>query len=65
MSGEEPEILELALRAMSLAMDEFISACIDENGNPRAPLPGDLAKAKAFLPQYCRNAFLRKENRGR
>jgi hypothetical protein len=41
---------------MSDAFDDFIGGCI-ENGKPKAPDIKALAKARAYLPPYCKNAY--------
>lgn len=48
---------EIALRKLSEAFDAFVSACIDESGKPKAPTQQALAKAKGYLPPYCKNAY--------
>jgi len=60
MSNGDPLILELALRKLSKAFDEFISECT-ENGKPKQPSMQALMKAKGYLPQYCENAFRKKK----
>jgi len=50
-------ILKLAIDKLSLAFDEFISACIDESGDTVAPSAQSLAKARGYLPPDCRNAY--------
>lgn len=49
-------VLELSIRTMSDAFDDFIGGCI-ENGKPKAPDIKALAKARAYLPPYCKNAY--------
>lgn len=46
-------ILEIALRKMSLAFDEFIGAALKDGG----PTKQDVAKARGFLPPYCGHAY--------
>ncbi len=48
---------KIALRALSVAFDEFVGACTDEHGKPRAPKPGALAKARGYLPPYCKHSY--------
>jgi hypothetical protein len=50
----------LALRKLSEAFDRFVGACLDESGNPRMPSQQDIAKARAYLPPYCKHAYTKK-----
>lgn len=43
-------IERMALRALTAAFNEFVAACVDENGKPRAPSARALAKARGCLP---------------
>ncbi len=40
----------IAIRALTSAFNEFVAACVDEHGKPRAPSRGALAKARGCLP---------------
>lgn len=52
-SREDPRILEVSLKVMSLALDNLVAACLDENGKPKAPDRKALMQAQAKLPAYC------------
>lgn len=54
MSNTELFVLLSALRHMSLALDELISGCIDENDNIVAPSRRDIMRARGCLPKYCK-----------
>ena len=49
--------LEIALQIMSLALDNLIGECLDENGKPKAPHYKILAQVRGLLPPYCKHAF--------
>jgi hypothetical protein len=51
---------EIALRKLSEAFDEFVLACMDEKGRPIAPDSRALAKARGYLPPYCKAAYKKK-----
>jgi hypothetical protein len=48
---------------MSTAFDNFVSACLDEKGKPKAPDYKSLMRAKGYLPPYCVNAFTSKKEK--
>ena len=50
-------ILKLALIKLGEAFDDFIGECLDEDGKPKQPDYGALAKARAYLPPFCKNAY--------
>lgn len=52
-SRDDHRILEVALKVMSLALDNLVAACLDENGKPKAPDRKDLMQARSKLPAYC------------
>ena len=54
------ELFEVALRAMNKALDDLCGACMDALGNPVSPTRAELAKARASLSPYCKNAFKKK-----
>lgn len=53
----DQKILELSLEKLSRAFDEFISCCLDDKENPKAPIKKELMKARGFLPPYCNLAL--------
>jgi len=57
MKGSDDGIDRMALRALSAAFDEFVAACVDENGKPRAPNQKALAKARGYLPPRAKMAY--------
>lgn len=54
-------VLEAALRKLSLAFDDFIEECLNENGDRVQPSSRALAQAKACLPEYCKNSFKKRK----
>lgn len=50
-------ILKLSIIKLSEAFDEFVSECLDEDGKPQQPDHRALAKARGYLPPYCKNAY--------
>lgn len=55
--SDDKQILELALRAVSLALDALAAECTDAEGKPKAPSKQALMRAKAMLPPYCEQAL--------
>lgn len=55
------KILTLTIEKLSNQFDQFIGACLDENGNVHAPTNSDIMKARACLPSYCKHAFKKKK----
>ena len=53
----DKKILELSLKKLSESFNEFLGACIDENGMPQQPTMQDIMKAKGYLPPYCEHSF--------
>jgi hypothetical protein len=51
------EVLQHALRVLSLTLDRLVGACMNERGEPQAPPRQILMRARAALPPYCPNAF--------
>lgn len=58
------DIEKRALRALSLAFDNFIDACLNDDGKAQAPTNVDIAKARAYLPPYCKHAYSKKKKKG-
>lgn len=56
----DKEILELSLKKLSLAFDEFISECLTEDGKPKEPTIQAIMKSKGYLPSYCKNSYKKK-----
>lgn len=54
-------IERIAIRALSAAFNEFVAACVDENGKPRAPSAKALAKARGCLPPGASMSYGYKE----
>lgn len=59
---EKDIVLELAIKNLSMAFDEFVAACMDENGKPKAPDYRAMMKARGYLPPYCECALSKKHN---
>ena len=59
----ERMIDRIAIRALSAAFDEFVAACVDEHGKPRAPSVKALAKARGYLPPGATMSYGYKERR--
>ncbi|PKO45741.1 MAG: hypothetical protein CVU31_11640 [Betaproteobacteria bacterium HGW-Betaproteobacteria-4] len=57
---EDKQILELALREMSLALDALAAECTDADGNPKAPSRQVLMRSRGMLPPYCEQALAKK-----
>lgn len=55
--SDEVRLLELATKQVTDHFNEFIGACLDENGKPKAPQMKDIMKARACLPARCEHAF--------
>ena len=49
----EKEVLLMALKTTSEALDRLVEACLLD-GKPTA---GEIMKARAYLPPYCKHAF--------
>jgi len=59
---EKDIILEIAIKKLSVAFDEFVGSCLDENGKPKAPDYRAIMKARGYLPTYCEHALSKKHN---
>lgn len=57
METIDTQILEAAIREISLSFDRFIGECADSEGKQKAPDRGAVMRAKASLPPYCKNAL--------
>lgn len=53
-------VLELSIRAMSKAFNEFIGKCLDAEGKPKQPTIQAMMKARGHLPPYCDKALSRR-----
>ena len=53
MNTEDTQILELALAAVTDALNDLVGACMDYDMNPKAPERKALMQARARLPQRC------------
>jgi hypothetical protein len=53
----ELKVIDIALRKIAEEFDRFVSACMDERGDPKAPAYKDLMRARGYLPPYCENAL--------
>ena len=51
------QIDALIIRKLCLAFDEFIGACLKDAG----PTKQDIAKARGYLPPYCKHAYQKKK----
>ena len=54
--NDDEYILLKALQFLGEAFDRFIDDCIGVDG-PKAPSNKSLAKARAYLPPHCKNAY--------
>ena len=59
---EKDIVLELAIKKLSEAFDEFIGASLGQDGKPRAPDYRAIMKARGYLPPYCEHALAKKQN---
>lgn len=66
VGGETPTkeidkmVLELSLRFMSEAFNDFVTECMSDEGEPKMPTKQALMKARGFLPPYCSQSYKRK-----
>lgn len=60
---DDRRILDLAFKAMSRHFHEFVSACLDDKGQPIAPPRKALMQARACLPPSCVHAFPAKDSK--
>lgn len=56
-------ILELTIKKLSEAFDEFVGSCLDENGKPKAPDYRAIMKARGCLPPYFEHALSKRMER--
>ena len=56
----EKIVLEIAIKKLSEAFNEFIGACLAADGKPKAPDLRAMMKARGFLPPYCEHAHKKK-----
>lgn len=56
---ENDIVLEMAIKKLSKAFDEFIGSCLDADGKPKAPDYKAMMKARGYLPPYCSHALAR------
>lgn len=54
------EILEMALKHMSIQFNDFVKECMTEDGKPKEPSYKALMKARGYLPPYCECALSKK-----
>ena len=55
------DILEIALKIMTLALNELVLECTDDDGKPKAPTKQDLMHARALLPAYCSQSLIKEK----
>jgi hypothetical protein len=60
--AEELNITRQIVFHLNEALDTFISACIDESGNIKAPSAKDIAKVRAYLPKGYKNSYPKAQN---
>ena len=51
------QILELALKQMTMNLDTLIGKCLDDEGKEKAPSKQDLMRMRGFLPSYCKHSL--------
>ena len=54
-------VLELSLNKLTDSIDEYLSECIDENGNMQIPHKKALMKIRACLPKTCKNTLIKEK----
>jgi len=59
MGFNDKDMLEIALKKLSLAFDSFVADCIDKAGRPKAPDCKSLMRARGCLLPYCSCALAR------
>lgn len=57
MKSDDEFVLEAALKAVTNHFNEFVGACLDTDGKPKAPSMKDIMRARACLPARCEHAF--------
>lgn len=57
----EHKITEYAIKAITCVLDDFISDCIDEHGNPKAPSRKMLMSTRGCLPAWCKNTLIKEK----
>lgn len=55
--ADEIQILETSLSVANRALDDLAGACMDDNGNPKAPDRRILMRARSMLPPTYENSF--------
>ena len=55
--NEDIKIIEISLRKISEAFDEFVNECTTEDGNTKQPSYQAIMKARGCLPPYCKHSF--------
>jgi len=53
------EVLRTAIDLLNESLDAFIGACVDENGNPKAPDKRALMDARKMLPAQYRHTMIK------
>ena len=56
----EDRMLEIAIRKLSEAFDNFIGSCLTDDEKPKMPDHRSLIKARGYLPPYCKHALSKK-----
>ena len=57
----EKQILEIAIKKLTVAFDEFVGDCLDEEGKPKQPSMQALYRARGTLPVWCNNTIVKKK----
>jgi hypothetical protein len=60
LDTEREKMLRIVVRQLSEKFNIFVGSCMDENGNPKAPVYKELMKARGYLPATCEYSLTHK-----
>lgn len=55
----EIQVLKSVISVLSTNIDEFISCCVDEKGNPKAPSKQEVISVRKLLPAQYKNSLIK------
>lgn len=58
------KVLQISLEKITMAFNEFISECLDDDSKPKAPQMKALMRARACLPAKCSKTLSKNPNAG-
>lgn len=62
-TATDTEVLEIALRRMSLALNELVMECLNIDGSAKAPSRQAIMRACGLLPPYCSQTLSKRKER--